>query len=191
MSSPQPPVETAVPSASRARLASVRRVAAFDSASGVTSDSSTTTTSDTNTGDGDLDQQFYDIFAAALMTDQFRDAATNIATADLNARGVKAAGLPVKSGSSSSSSPADAQNGLIGSLIPLLGGLLSIQANAVQNSIAANGIAANGIASNAVLPDAVQQGIFDGIAKFVSNPIFTNVVTGIVKEVVPPLINKV
>ncbi|EEB95380.1 hypothetical protein MPER_05660, partial [Moniliophthora perniciosa FA553] len=129
------------------------------------------------------DDDLSGILAAVVLHPSFRETVTKIAENDLTQRGINLAQYPIQNSVATGS-----QQGLLNILGSVLGGLLSIQANGsalggfgLQNGIQANG--GVGYYPGQPLPAEVQQGIFDAFTTIIKNPIFTNVITGIVNGI--------
>lgn len=127
--------------------------------------------------DDDVDQEIYDLIAAAILDPRFREVLVNLATHDLPNHGVNLSDYPIQASGIQSSvqTSADIQQGIFGLLTPVLTQLVGGMVGA--------GIQASQIPADTPLPQNVQQGIFNIVLSFMKNPIFTQIVTNIVKTV--------
>jgi len=135
---------------------------------------------ETSQGDEHPNTDVQDTIAAVLLHPEFHSTVTKITEADLFSHDVNLKDYPVQN-----AVPGDVQQGIFGALFPvvtsIIGSLFAIQAPPGQQN-AINPYALQGIQPGHPLPLEVQQGIFDVLTKVIKNPIFTNIVTGIVRE---------
>jgi hypothetical protein len=97
-----------------------------------------------------------------------------VAEHDFPSHSIKLEHYPIQS-----QPPVDTQQGIF-ALLPIL---TQLAGSVVSGAISQNGIqAGTAYYPGKPLPPDVQQGIFDVFTSVLKNPIFTNVVTGIVKD---------
>jgi hypothetical protein len=128
------------------------------------------------------DDDIPNIIAAVILHPNFRETVIKLAEHDLVINhNVNLADYPIQN----LLPAAEVQQRIFGLLVPIL---TQSVGDVISGVVSQNGIQANtGTAyyPGKPLPPDIQQGIFEVFTSILKNPIFTNVVTGIVKDLIP------
>ncbi|KAK7024489.1 hypothetical protein VNI00_016233 [Paramarasmius palmivorus] len=123
------------------------------------------------------------ILAAIVLHPRFHETVTKLVENDLTQMGVNLNQYPIQDPALGMA--VDVQQGIFALLLPALLPVITDLAGKAIGGLMSNGIQPNAGAAyypGKPLPAEVQQGIFDVFTKVIKNPIFTNVIKTIVKE---------